>query len=291
MDPFGLETIPVRVDPGNLVPAPVPFDPVPAPIAVPGLGRPLVLGPPPTPADMFGPPLGAPPPMLDYAPLEASPEAYTDDLEEAGCADEQRYYGGFFDEWVLGWTTRVDPEPIALPLPPVETRLGLVYRDTSGAARWKGIPGRLVDGEFVQDDTGVMYFVEPSTGELSADALASLMGWWGGKIVWRVEGRVVIRTLRRYAGRAAREGCEHVGSTPWSGMSGRTLRGWVESLENTGRRLDAEQLRELLPYLQRHGWRVVRGTETNWVGGPHIHIVGPGGGPNVHLPVPPGFTP
>jgi len=81
-----------------------------------------------------------------------------------------------------------------------------------------------------------------------------------------------------------------VEDAPWLRMSDRMLRRWLESLQNTGRRLTDSQTRELLTFLEKRGWKVVSRVETKWVGGPHIHIVGPGGGPRLHLPVPPGFT-
>ena len=84
---------------------------------------------------------------------------------------------------------------------------------------------------------------------------------------------------------------------PWSNMSGRTFRRWLESLEtqaaqNAGAgRLSADQTRALLAELRQQGWTIPRRVETEWVGGSHINIIGPDGGPNIHLPVPPGFVP
>ena len=83
----------------------------------------------------------------------------------------------------------------------------------------------------------------------------------------------------------------------WRTLDARNLQRWLESLETqaaqnigNGGRLSARELRDLLDLLQRQGWRMPRGVETNWVGGPHINIIGPSG-QNIHLPVPPGFTP
>jgi hypothetical protein len=39
------------------------------------------------------------------------------------------------------------------------------------------------------------------------------------------------------------------------------------------------------------GFTAPRGIESKWVGGPHINIIGPGGGPNIHFPVPFGWQP
>jgi RHS repeat-associated protein len=84
---------------------------------------------------------------------------------------------------------------------------------------------------------------------------------------------------------------------PWLNFSKRQLARWLESLETQAAqvagagRLTEDQTRALLAYLKNEKWRIPRGVETNWVGGAHINIIGPGGGPNVHLPVPSGFVP
>jgi RHS repeat-associated protein/uncharacterized protein (TIGR03000 family) len=86
-------------------------------------------------------------------------------------------------------------------------------------------------------------------------------------------------------------------TNPWANMTGRTFRRWLESLETQAAqtagagRLTAAQTRTLLAELRQQGWNIPRGVETQWVGGAHINIIGPGGGPNIHLPVPPGFVP
>jgi hypothetical protein len=56
-------------------------------------------------------------------------------------------------------------------------------------------------------------------------------------------------------------------------------------------RLTAEETRALLDQLRQQGWQIPRGVEQNWIGGAHINVIGPAGGPNIHLPVPGGFVP
>jgi hypothetical protein len=82
---------------------------------------------------------------------------------------------------------------------------------------------------------------------------------------------------------------------PWLGMSPRILRRWLESLDTlaaqgSSARLTPQQIRELIAHLRQQGWTIPRGAEEVWIGGRHINIIGSGGGPNIHLPVPPGFT-
>jgi hypothetical protein len=89
------------------------------------------------------------------------------------------------------------------------------------------------------------------------------------------------------------------GGNFWSNLDPRDFRRFLQSLQSLAaqshgavvRSLDeANQIyRELLS----RGWRLAdpsRGVETtDWVGGPHVNLVGPSG-ETVHFPVPPGFV-
>jgi RHS repeat-associated protein len=85
----------------------------------------------------------------------------------------------------------------------------------------------------------------------------------------------------------------------WSKLDNRTLVKFVQSLQsqaatNTNRlagRLSVQETRALLEHMKQNGWKVYRGVETGWRGGAHINVIAPGGGQNLHLPVPPGFQP
>ena len=77
--------------------------------------------------------------------------------------------------------------------------------------------------------------------------------------------------------------------------SPRTFQRFLESLQGQAARSGAtsrtfEETQRILNKAMELGYRAPRGVETEWVGGPHINLIGPSG-QTTHFPVPPGFVP
>jgi len=86
----------------------------------------------------------------------------------------------------------------------------------------------------------------------------------------------------------------------WTRLAPRQLQVWLTSLQRAAYnnptnpasgRLSEVDTRALLAFLRERGWTTPRGPESSWVGGWHINIINPGGGANIHLPVPVNFVP
>jgi len=79
-------------------------------------------------------------------------------------------------------------------------------------------------------------------------------------------------------------------------LEGRQFAKFLQSVERDaiargGAARSVEETRLILERAKALGWRQVRDVETKFAGGPHIHLIGPGGGQNLHFPLPPGFVP
>jgi hypothetical protein len=105
-------------------------------------------------------------------------------------------------------------------------------------------------------------------------------------------GGVVREAVRALAAGAASRGLDIALK-----LEGRQFAKFLESVERdaiarAGTTRSAEETRLILDRAKALGWRQVRGVEeTGFAGGRHIHLIGPGGGKNLHFPLPPGFVP
>jgi Pretoxin HINT domain len=80
------------------------------------------------------------------------------------------------------------------------------------------------------------------------------------------------------------------------GSDTRTFTRFLQSIESAaaesgGATRSADEMQALWDEAMSRGFTAPRGAETEWVGGPHINIYGPGGGPNIHFPLPPDWLP
>jgi len=150
--------------------------------------------------------------------------------------------------------------------------------------------GLLQVGELALAGGGTIFFAVvngealPLTAELAVSLGISAAG--GLVVAGGIDGQIA------YSVGVPGESGGGVSRDPWEDMEQRHLRKWLEQLETTRRRLSVEETRRLLFHLEERGWTVLRnrGVEFGRKFGHHVHIVGPGGGPKVHLSVPAEFT-
>lgn len=157
-------------------------------------------------------------------------------------------------------------------------------------ASWAGSTGSMILSDWAHAAAaGVPY----GASDAAQTALLNALLGGGSAVAQRCALMVFERGLGAGGVARARRGLDDVLSA-----DDRTLRRFAESVEGEAAEAghatrSVTESQQLWDALKARQWRPRGGqvkVETQWVGGPHVNIIGPSGS-TLHFPVPPGFTP